>query len=110
LKGAVSLVTLVQADADTPIRELADGDPVRVHPDADITDVALLMADYNLLTLPVVDDDGRPLGVVTVDDVLETTLPEDWWRREPTPPHDTPDPDDEDQADGNGIANGRATP
>ena len=100
LKGAVSLVTLVQADADTPIRELADGDPVRVHPDADITDVALLMADYNLLTLPVVDDDGHPLGVVTVDDVLETTLPEDWWRREPTPAHDTPDPDDEDQADG----------
>jgi hypothetical protein len=50
-----------------------------------------LMADYNLLTLPVVDEDGRPLGVVTVDDVLETTLPEDWWRREPALRHDTAD-------------------
>jgi hypothetical protein len=41
------------------------------------------MADYNLFTLPVVDEDGRMLGVITVDDVLEATLPEDWRRREP---------------------------
>jgi CBS domain-containing protein len=108
LKGAVRLVTLVQAPPDTPLRDLADSDPVRVHPDADITDVALLMADYNLLTLPVVDDEGRPLGVITVDDVLETTLPEDWWRREPMPPHDTPDPAGPDD-EGNGGSEGPRT-
>ncbi len=100
LKGVVRLATLVQADPDAAARELADTNPVRVHPDADVTDVALLMADYNLLTLPVVDDDGQPLGVITVDDVLEATLPEEWWRREPTPPHDTAEsttPDAEDE-------------
>jgi CBS domain-containing protein/sporulation protein YlmC with PRC-barrel domain len=102
LKGVVRLATLVQADQDASAQGLADTDPVRVHPDADITDVALLMADYNLLTLPVVGDDGHPLGVITVDDVLETTLPEDWWRREPTPPHDTPDPADPTDSSGTG--------
>jgi CBS domain-containing protein len=62
-----------------------DTDPVRVAPEADVTDVALLMADYNLYTIPVVDDTDRVLGVVTVDDVLEATIPEDWRRREPAP-------------------------
>jgi CBS domain-containing protein len=43
------------------------------------------MADYTLYAIPVVDDDDRVLGVVTVDDVLEATIPEDWRRREPAP-------------------------
>ena len=34
------------------------------------------MTDYNLVALPVVDADGRPIGVVSVDDMLELTLPE----------------------------------
>ena len=62
-----------------------DDDPVRVNPDADLTDIALLMADFNLYAIPVVDDQDRVLGVVTVDDVLEATIPEDWRRREPAP-------------------------
>jgi CBS domain-containing protein len=44
-----------------------------------------LMADFNLYSIPVVDDQDRVLGVVTVDDVLEATIPEDWRRREPAP-------------------------
>ena len=43
------------------------------------------MADYNLYAIPVVDDEDQVLGVVTVDDVLEATIPEDWRRREPGP-------------------------
>ncbi len=43
------------------------------------------MADYNLYSIPVVDEQDRVLGVVTVDDVLEATIPEDWRRREPAP-------------------------
>ena len=62
-----------------------DDDPVRVTADTDLTDIALLMADFNLYSIPVVDDDDRLLGVVTVDDVLEATIPEDWRRREPAP-------------------------
>lgn len=83
LAGVVSVITLIQADTTESVATLMDSDPVRVTADADLTDIALLMADYNLYTIPVVDDEDHVLGVVTVDDVLEATIPEDWRRREP---------------------------
>jgi len=89
LRGVARLVTLIQADPADRVIEVSDTDPVRVGPDADITDVAVLMTDYNLITIPVVDDACRLLGVITVDDVLEITLPEDWRRREAADPPDT---------------------
>ena len=85
LTGVVSLAQLVQAKHGTYVDKLADHDPVRVGPDADAEDVALLMSDHNLVTLPVVDPEGRMIGLITVDDVLETTIPIDWRRREPLP-------------------------
>jgi hypothetical protein len=85
LRGVARLVTLVQADQDAALIEVCDTDPVRVGADTDITDVAVLMTDYNLVTIPVVDDRRRLLGVITVDDVLEITLPPDWRRREAAP-------------------------
>ncbi|HME48612.1 magnesium transporter MgtE N-terminal domain-containing protein [Mycobacterium sp.] len=85
LVGVVSVIKLLQSDPDTPVTDLLDFDPVRVIPDADVTDVALLMADYNLVAIPVVDEHDRVLGVVTVDDVLEAIIPDDWRRREPAP-------------------------
>ena len=85
LVGVVSVTRLLQSGPDTPVTELLDVDPVRVTPEADLTDVALLMADYNLVAIPVVDAHDRVVGVVTFDDVLEATIPEDWRRREPAP-------------------------
>jgi Mg/Co/Ni transporter MgtE len=85
LDGVVSVITLLQVDATETLAALMDSDPVRVNPDADLTDIALLMADFNLYSIPVVDEQDRLLGVVTVDDVLEATIPEDWRRREPAP-------------------------
>jgi Mg/Co/Ni transporter MgtE len=85
LDGVVSVIALLQADPSETVGALMDSDPVRVSADADLTDVALLMADFNLYSIPVVDDQDRVLGVVTVDDVLEATIPEDWRRREPAP-------------------------
>ncbi len=85
LDGVVSVITLLQAHAGETLEGLMDSDPVRVTADADLTDIALLMADFNLYSIPVVDDQDRVLGVVTVDDVLEATIPEDWRRREPAP-------------------------
>jgi Mg/Co/Ni transporter MgtE len=81
----VSVIALLQANPAETVAVLMDSDPVRVTADADLTDIALLMADYNLYAVPVVDDQDRVLGVVTVDDVLEATIPEDWRRREPAP-------------------------
>jgi CBS domain-containing protein/sporulation protein YlmC with PRC-barrel domain len=88
LRGVARLVTLVQSDPGATVIDVSDIDPIRVGPDADITDVAVLMTDYNLITIPVVDDERRLLGVITVDDVLEVTLPEDWRRREAAKPPD----------------------
>jgi CBS domain-containing protein len=88
LTGVARLVTLVQADPQAPIGELVDADPVRVKAATDVVDVAVLMSDYNLITIPVVDDRRQMIGLITVDDVLEATLPEDWRRREAAEPPD----------------------
>ena len=88
LRGVAHLVSLVQAPPSAPLIDVADTDPVRVGADTDVVDVAVLMTDYNLITIPVVDDERRLLGVITVDDVLEVTLPEDWRRREAAEPPD----------------------
>ena len=52
-----------------------------LRPDASFEEVARLMADYNLTSIPVVDERKRMVGVVTVDDVLEAMLPRGWRRR-----------------------------
>ncbi|MDH6708154.1 CBS domain-containing protein [Kitasatospora sp. MAA19] len=85
LIGTATLVALLQADPGAAVRQVMVTQPVRVLPDTDVEDVALLMTDYNLLTVPVVDEQERVLGVITVDDILETVIPEDWRRREPAP-------------------------
>lgn len=89
LLAVARLVVLLQGDPDALLGEVSESDPVRVGADTDLVDVALLMTDYNLLTLPVVDEERNLLGVITVDDVLEATLPEDWRHREVAPPPDT---------------------
>jgi len=89
LLGVAPLVTLLQADPAAGLAEVCDTDPVRIAPDTDVTDVAVLMADFNLVTIPVVDADGKILGLITVDDLLETTLPDDWRQRDAA---ELPDP------------------
>ena len=95
LTGAAALVTLLHHHPETGLADIADLDPVHIHPDADLVDVALTMSDYNLLTLPVTDQARQILGVITVDDILEACIPSDWRRREP-PTHSQPVPDDGD--------------
>jgi hypothetical protein len=88
LGGVTKLVTLLQADPAAPVSQLCDDDPVRIGADTDVVDVAVLMSDYNLITIPVVDERGVMIGLITVDDVLEATLPDDWRRREAAEPPD----------------------
>ncbi|HEX7589486.1 MAG TPA: CBS domain-containing protein [Demequinaceae bacterium] len=54
---------------------------MHVPPHADIDEIALAMADYNLLVLPVVDQDYRLIGVLTSDDVLEAAIAPERRRR-----------------------------
>jgi Mg/Co/Ni transporter MgtE len=46
-------------------------------------EVAQVVARYNLLAVPVIDDEGRLAGIVTVDDAMDTVLPTAWKRRLP---------------------------
>jgi CBS domain-containing protein/sporulation protein YlmC with PRC-barrel domain len=82
LTGAVSLAELVRASEHERLSSLPDGPGPTVTTEADLPRVAQLMADYNLIALPVLDHDGRPVGMIAVDDVLELLLPEEWRRRE----------------------------
>ncbi len=85
LCGAVTVVRLVQAEPGATLQAVSDPDPVRVEASADLIDLALLMTDHNLLTLPVVNEEGSLIGLVTVDDVLEALVPDHWRRRTPSP-------------------------
>jgi len=55
----------------------------RAHPDERADEVAQRIAEYNLLALPVMDDTGDILGIITVDDAMEILLPKDWRQRLP---------------------------
>jgi len=81
LVGSTSLQDLQRAPLDRPCGECLEPIAARVRAEDDFTDVALLMADYNLTAAPVVDEKGLMIGVISVDDVLETLIPDDWRRR-----------------------------
>jgi CBS domain-containing protein len=81
LSGSAPVVALLRADPDRELIEIAEREPEAVGTDADLPEVARTMTDYNLIALPVIDDERRLVGVITVDDVLEQTLPAGWRRR-----------------------------
>jgi CBS domain-containing protein len=81
LLGTVSLAELVRADAQARASDLVDASTPSVAPEAEVPEVARLMSDYNLIAMPVLDSEGRPIGIISVDDVLELLVPEEWRRR-----------------------------
>ncbi len=74
LVGVLPLRALIVASPATPIAEIMTPQVVTLHPDDDLETVAAALTTYDLLALPVVDPDGRLLGVVTVDDVMDVVL------------------------------------
>lgn len=76
LIGTVSLRRLLVDSPNRPIIELMRPSPLAVQPETDQEEVARMVARYDLAALPVVDGEGRMLGVVTVDDVMDVLLEE----------------------------------
>jgi len=76
LLGTISLRTLLLALPTAFIHKLMDTDIVSVSPDTSAFDVAATIARYDLLAVPVLDDAGRIIGIVTVDDAIDTIIPE----------------------------------
>jgi CBS domain-containing protein/sporulation protein YlmC with PRC-barrel domain len=83
LVGVLSLRDLIVAQPDTPIAEVMIKEPVAVGVLEPAESVAETIAHYNLLAIPVVDDEGRLAGIVTVDDAIDTVAPSAWRRRMP---------------------------
>jgi magnesium transporter len=76
LTGVVPLALLLVSDRNAQLSSLTTDEPISVPFHADEKTVISMFHKYNLLTLPVVDDNGRLLGVVTADDVLELVVKE----------------------------------
>ncbi len=71
LVGLVSLRKLVIAQPTARIRELMFRDIVSVTTSTDQVEAARIVAKYNLLSIPVVDERKRPVGIIAVDDVID---------------------------------------
>ncbi len=78
LIGVVHIQRLLREPPATLLGEVLDSDICPLSPDSTLNEVALYLASYNLLAVPIVDSNDRLLGAVTVDDVLDHLLPENW--------------------------------
>jgi len=76
LLGAVSLRDLVMADVETAVTEVMRPKPITVNALDDQEDVARKIGKYNLLAVPVLEQDGTLVGFVTVDDVIDVMIEE----------------------------------
>ena len=71
LAGVVSLRQLVMADPESRLRDLMESEVIRVSLDEPQEDIARLITRFDFLALPVVDGQGRMMGIVTVDDIID---------------------------------------
>ena len=79
VSGTASVLSLVQANPQATLGDIARRDPPHVHADWDLHAVLRKMSDFNLTVAPVLDEEHENmLGVVTVDDLLELLLPSGW--------------------------------
>jgi flagellar motility protein MotE (MotC chaperone)/sporulation protein YlmC with PRC-barrel domain len=78
LLGVAHFQRLLREPPSTLVAAVLDKSMDPLHPEATIDQVAAHLATYNLVAAPVVDDEGRLLGAVTVDDLLDHMLPENW--------------------------------
>ena len=78
--GSIPLADLVRADAMRKVDELKLID-CSIGAGADFVDVVLMMADYNLTALGVVDGSRNLIGAISVDDLMEALVPEEWRNR-----------------------------
>jgi CBS domain-containing protein len=83
LLGVLSLRELIVAEPTTPIGRVMHRELIRGRVDDSHDEVARMIAKYNILALPIVDDLGRLRGIVTVDDAMDVILPDDWKARLP---------------------------
>jgi len=83
--GVVHIQQLLRYPPPEPLGNIIDTDLEAVGDQANVSEVSRILATYNLNSLPVVNSEGRLVGAVTVDDVLDHLLPDDWRAQDDTP-------------------------
>jgi magnesium transporter len=83
LVGVITLRDLILAAPDAPASTFMTRDPLALRLEDDEEQAAKLIAKYNLMAAPVVDDEGHLKGIVTVDDAIDIILPTAWKKRLP---------------------------
>ena len=71
LEGVVSVLELLLADPGTLVGDIMKSDPICVHTLDDREDIAKMFSHYDLLALPVVDNEHRLVGIITIDDAID---------------------------------------
>jgi Mg/Co/Ni transporter MgtE len=78
LLGIVHLQRLLREQPALRLGLILEPASASLTPETGLNDVVKQLANYNLIALPVVDESDRLIGAVTVDDVLDHLLPENW--------------------------------
>ncbi len=102
--GVAHLQRLLREPPATLISAVIDTDIAPLRPDVPLHKITSYLATYNLVAVPIVDENDRLLGAVVVDDVLDHLLPEGWRDADPTDvtnPDDSADPVDPAPVTGN---------
>lgn len=83
LEGVITIRELLLEDDDTKVEDFMIKDMISVNVEDQEDDVARQIAKYNLIAIPVVDDNNEMKGIVTVDDAIDIILPTAWKKRIP---------------------------
>ncbi len=77
LLGVVSVYTLLLASPDALISDIMNSNVISVHTSEDRAEAAMLLTKYDFLALPVVDNESRLVGIITIDDAIDVINEED---------------------------------
>jgi flagellar motility protein MotE (MotC chaperone)/sporulation protein YlmC with PRC-barrel domain len=83
LVGVTSIRDILLVDPETPVADFMHTNIIKVDVMEDQHDVAQQIAKYNLIALPVVENESKLKGIVTVDDAIDIVLPTAWKKRVP---------------------------
>jgi Mg/Co/Ni transporter MgtE len=83
LRGFISLKDLILSPYDAPVSDIMSGVERQITPDTPAEEIASFMAKYDLLSVPVVDQENMLKGVVTIDDIIDLVIPSRWKKHLP---------------------------
>ncbi len=81
LLGSVTLKHLLMANPEQPVTEVMFKKPIFVHADDSVRSVAFKLDKYNMVVIPVVNQEGILQGIITIDDILSKVISIAWKRR-----------------------------